>query len=465
MALPPTSQSGVPGMAPTILPANHRRRLIWVSSVLVVLLVVGAGGTAVAARFDALHHAEFLPGVTVNGVAVGGMDFDEAYRVLMPTVEDPLDRTVTVTAAGRTFTVTPRELGASTDLRSTLTKAAALHRTMPAWERVWHRVTGSSVHASYDTTAALEGEAAVASFVEKIAVAVDAPARDAAPQLLPGDVLQFTEGAPGRTIDRSMAAREVLEAVETGMDTAEVDVTTIPPAVPGGSFPDVLVVKVGENQLLHFHNDQLVKAYGVATGSRRYSTPKGVFKIVNKRFRPTWVNPAKYPGGWGAGLPAKIGPGPGNPLGTRALDLNVGGIRIHGTSNALSIGYNVSHGCIRMHMADVEELFELVGVGTPVLIVQVGALRSQPAPSAPTIEDLAEADGTQIPGVSPAPAPAAPAPEVPAVPAVPATPAVPADPAVPQGPGTTAIPAPGADTAPAVPAVPPAQPPVPVPTP
>ena len=471
MALPPSSQAGGNAL-PTILPPeNRRRRLVWASVVLVVLLVASAGGTAVAARFDARHRAEFLPGVTVDGVEIGGMDFDEAYRLLTPTVEDPLDRPLTVTAAGQEFTVTPRELGASSNLRSTLEDAAAFHRTMPSWERVWHRMTGKSAGAAFTTASALDGEASVAAFVEKIAAAVDAPPREATPQLLPGDVLRFTEASPGRTLDRTRAARAILDAVEDGDDEADIEVDTIYPSVPGALSQDVLVVKLGENKLLHFRTNDLVKTYDVATGSRRYATPKGTFKIVNKRFRPTWVNPAKYPGGWGAGLPAKIGPGPGNPLGTRALDLSVGGIRIHGTSNGASIGYNVSHGCIRMHMREVEELFELVGVGTPVVILETGPYRSQPAPAAPSIEDLAEADGTQIPGVAPAPAPAPPAVPVPAP--APAAPTVPADP--PPGPATATTPDDAAGPAPALPADPvpapvapptptPAQP-VPVPTP
>ncbi|MGH2720363.1 MAG: L,D-transpeptidase family protein, partial [Actinomycetota bacterium] len=414
MALPPSSQAGAPAVQTILPPANRQRRVVWASVVLAVLLVVSAGGTAVAARFDARHHAEFLPGVTVNGVEVGGMEFDEAYRALTPTVEDPLDKPLTVTVAGRDFTITPRELGASTNLRTTLEEAAAFHRAMPSWERVWHRMTGRSAGASFTTASALEGETAVAAFVETIAAAVDAPPREATPQLGPGDVLHFTEASPGRTLDRTRAARAILASVEEGEHEAEIEVDTIYPSVPGALSQDVLVVKLGENKLLHFHANELVKTYDVATGSRRYATPKGTFKIVNKRFRPTWVNPAKYPGGWGAGLPAKIGPGPGNPLGTRALDLSVGGIRIHGTSNDASIGYNVSHGCIRMHMAEVEELFELVGVGTPVVILQTGAYRSQPVPTAPTIEDLAEADGTQIPGVAPVPPPVPPPVPVPA---------------------------------------------------
>jgi hypothetical protein len=56
-------------------------------------------------------------------------------------------------------------------------------------------------------------------------------------------------------------------------------------------------------------------------------------------------------------------------LGTRKLDLG-GGYLIHGTHvyNADSIGRAVSHGCIRMKNDEVERLYDLVAVGTPVYI-------------------------------------------------------------------------------------------------
>jgi lipoprotein-anchoring transpeptidase ErfK/SrfK len=63
-----------------------------------------------------------------------------------------------------------------------------------------------------------------------------------------------------------------------------------------------------------------------------------------------------------------IAPGPGNPLGTRAIYLNAPGIRIHGTYSTSSIGTYASHGCIRMYIEDSEELFELVDMGARVII-------------------------------------------------------------------------------------------------
>ena len=61
--------------------------------------------------------------------------------------------------------------------------------------------------------------------------------------------------------------------------------------------------------------------------------------------------------------------GPGNPLGTRWMGISSPGVGIHGTPDDGSIGYSLSHGCIRMHISQAEWLFDRVEVGTPVFIV------------------------------------------------------------------------------------------------
>ncbi len=67
-------------------------------------------------------------------------------------------------------------------------------------------------------------------------------------------------------------------------------------------------------------------------------------------------------------LPEVVRPGPSNPLGTRALYLADGLLRIHGTNDPLSIGTNASSGCFRMYREDVEQLYEMVRAGTPVTV-------------------------------------------------------------------------------------------------
>jgi lipoprotein-anchoring transpeptidase ErfK/SrfK len=138
--------------------------------------------------------------------------------------------------------------------------------------------------------------------------------------------------------------------------------------VADNKLGETIIIRISQNKLYLYDGLKLKKTYRVATGQLgQYPTPMGHWEIINKRINPTWVNPAKDT--WGRNEPDIIPPGPDNPLGTRALDLNAPGIRIHGTPADYSIGTYASHGCIRMHIPQSEELFGLVGVGTPVIIV------------------------------------------------------------------------------------------------
>ncbi|MEW6189424.1 MAG: L,D-transpeptidase [Actinomycetota bacterium] len=129
-----------------------------------------------------------------------------------------------------------------------------------------------------------------------------------------------------------------------------------------------IVINITRRRLFLYREGQLIKEYPIAVGQEfAFPTPVGHYRIIRKRKNPTWYNPHKP---WSANMPDKIPPGPGNPLGTRAMDLNAPGIRIHGTYSSWSIGRAVSHGCIRMHLHHAEELFDLVFVGTSVDIVK-----------------------------------------------------------------------------------------------
>ena len=106
------------------------------------------------------------------------------------------------------------------------------------------------------------------------------------------------------------------------------------------------------------------KQFGVATGQAAYPTPLGTFSIVEKLRNPWWYPPASP---WAQGKDP-VPPGPGNPLGTRWMGLSAPLVGIHGTPDDASIGYSRSLGCIRMHIADAEWVFDHVRIGTPVRI-------------------------------------------------------------------------------------------------
>lgn len=127
-----------------------------------------------------------------------------------------------------------------------------------------------------------------------------------------------------------------------------------------------IVINRGEHRLYFFRNGGLLKVYPIAVGMPQYPTPRGHFRTTYKKKNPTWIAPKSA---WAATMPKSIPPGPGNPLGTRAIGLTIPAIFIHGTYSSNSIGRSASHGCIRMYIRDVEQLYEMVGPGIPVDII------------------------------------------------------------------------------------------------
>ena len=127
----------------------------------------------------------------------------------------------------------------------------------------------------------------------------------------------------------------------------------------------VIVIRRLSNRLYLYRGGTFWRSFGVATGSPYYPTPTGNFRIAEKIRWPTWTPPNSS---WARGL-SPIGPGLGNPLGSRWMGLNTYAVGIHGTPNPSSIGYSASHGCIRMLIPEAEWLFDHVGVGTPVYII------------------------------------------------------------------------------------------------
>ena len=123
-----------------------------------------------------------------------------------------------------------------------------------------------------------------------------------------------------------------------------------------------IVVNLVQRKLRLIQDGRVAKTYSVAIGTAAHPTPIGVYEVIDKQVDPAWFPPDSP---WAAGL-GVIPPGPGNPLGTRWIGTSAPAIGIHGTYASNSIGTAASHGCVRMHIDEVEELFEEVSLGTSV---------------------------------------------------------------------------------------------------
>lgn len=113
------------------------------------------------------------------------------------------------------------------------------------------------------------------------------------------------------------------------------------------SLSNNISINLAVRRLSYYEGKRLLKAYPVGVGKYSTPTPTGSYTVISKIVHP------------------------GGMLGTRwmGLSISIGNYGIHGTNNPQSIGGYVSNGCVRMHNKDVEELFPLVVIGTPVNII------------------------------------------------------------------------------------------------
>lgn len=126
-----------------------------------------------------------------------------------------------------------------------------------------------------------------------------------------------------------------------------------------------LEITLSRRQVALYRGNTLLKTYPIAVGKPGWETPTGTFKVENKIKDPSWMNPSSHdmviPGG-----------DPENPLGRFWIGFWTNGkswIGFHGTPKPQSVGRAASHGCIRMHHQDIEDLFQQVAIGTPVKVL------------------------------------------------------------------------------------------------
>jgi hypothetical protein len=329
------------------------------------IVLLGAGLALAARRYDRGTANHLLPGVTISGVEVGEMRRADAIEAVRQRAEALLRREIEIRAGEDTWDVSPSELGTAAVVEPVVDRALTLNDAYSWPARVFRRVFNRPVGQAFDLRFRHD-QGRLGRFLDNVALVVKADPFNAKVDYV-GDRLVLRKPEPGWELPVEEARRQLRHALVSGSPSVELDLNRIPPDVTRQDLGYTIVVDLSDRELHLFDGLERAKTYPVAVGQPSFPTPQGEWEIINKRVDPTWTNPA--PDGWGAGLPAFIPAGPGNPLGTRALDLDAPGIRIHGTYASYSIGTYASHGCVRMFLEDVEELFDIVPVGTEVEIV------------------------------------------------------------------------------------------------
>ncbi len=174
----------------------------------------------------------------------------------------------------------------------------------------------------------------------------------------------------GLAVDHSQLAKQVVKALDRPTDRkVKAKVHKTKPDVTTGDlaskYPTYLVVDRSNFQLRLYKNLKLDKTYTVAIGAQGFDTPTGLYAIQDKEVDPVWHVPDSD---WAGSLAGQdIPPGPENPLKARWMGI-YNGAGIHGTTDTGSLGSAASHGCVRMAIPDVIDLYDRVDVGTPIYI-------------------------------------------------------------------------------------------------
>jgi lipoprotein-anchoring transpeptidase ErfK/SrfK len=299
--------------------------------------------SAPALADDVPAPATIPEGVTISGIAVGGLAPDVATATVQQEFAKPLQLGVGTTQV----LVTPDVLGATPVIDKAIQRAL-----------VAQPYTNVSLGISIVT-------GSIADFVTQLAQRFDRSAIDSKLSLRNLRPLLSKERA-GRKLHQRFAIRDINLALAAGKrEGITLALTTVRPKVTRNNFGPVIVIRRSSNRLFLYSGMTYRRFFAVATGQTQYPTPLGRFKIVVKWRNPWWYPPNSP---WAQGQ-APIPPGPDNPLGTRWMGLSAPGVGIHGTPSDGSIGYSVSHGCIRMHIPQAEWLFNHVTIGTTVFIV------------------------------------------------------------------------------------------------
>ena len=297
-------------------------------------------------------------GVSAAGIDVSGLTLAEAAGKLYESHGFTVGKPLSTHVAGRKFAINPSDLGFVYDVNKSARRAynaGIAPHTGPV---------DVPLFTTYDAKK-------VSAYAQKVASTIKKNPRDARVNIGLSKIGKVAS-KDGRTIDAAALATAVgavLGDPKANRILAPKLKVVRPKVTTAGlakTYGTIVTIDRGNFKLRLFKGLKLSKTYGVAVGMPAYPTPTGRYTIANKAVNPAWTAPNSP---WAGAYANETVPGGSaeNPLKARWMGI-VNGVGIHGTGAPGSIGSRASHGCIRMRVPDVVDLYPRVPVGAPVLI-------------------------------------------------------------------------------------------------
>lgn len=339
------------------------------AAVLAGLLVALALATYL---YDHSQRNTIAKGVRVDGVPVGGLSEAAAARKLERDIVARLDGPVVIHEGSHTWTLNGRSAGIAVNVQNMARQALDASREGSILTRTWRSLSGGSLNRDIPLVASYS-HSSVRGLTARIRASVNRPPRNASVEP-GGGGLRKIPGLDGRTVENDQLGGRIEAALLAPMGDRSVSVPMkiVKPQVTtaqlAAKYPAYIVVDRNTFRLTFYNHLKLEKTYEVAVGMEGLETPSGLHHIEWEQVNPPWYVPKKA---WAGALAGTVvPPGPEDPLKARFMSIE-GGAGIHGIdpSEYETIGHDASHGCVRMRIPDVIELYSKSPVGTPVYVI------------------------------------------------------------------------------------------------
>jgi lipoprotein-anchoring transpeptidase ErfK/SrfK len=316
---------------------------------------------ALAAPAQAADNRVIGAGVTVRGLDVSGKTVDQAAQFVGGYLTSFLSRDVVVRVGGTTHRLKTTDAELKFDALLTAKRALRAGEARPAGDTTAVEVAPALTHSVK----------AVQAWAEAVRTRVTRPAADATVRITLRHIFR-RHSHRGLSIDAKALAATLDTTLNDSRAPRKLRQPTVP-VQPKVTYADlarrygtIITIDRSHFKLRLFKRLKLSKSYGIAVGMAGLDTPSGTYAIQDKQVNPAWHVPNSA---WAGSLAGQTIPGgaANNPLKARWMGV-ANGVGIHGTAEAWSIGSRASHGCIRMRVPEVIDLFRRVPVGAPVLI-------------------------------------------------------------------------------------------------